>query len=90
MGKINNKFDLESYEKIKDKLDKLTLLKHNKDQNISLTYIIMAPAARINDYVSRATTTKRHFAVDGAKFILKLGAFSKDMQNNLTLHNMKD
>ena len=89
MGRINNKFDLESYEKIKDKLDELTLLKHNKDQNISLTYIIMAPAARINDYVSGATTIKRHFAV-GAKFILKLGAFSKDMQNNLTLHNMTD
>lgn len=89
MGRINNKFDLEKYVKLKEKLDKLTLLKH-EDNKISLTYIILAPKERIRNFIKGATTTKRHFAQDGAKYLLKLGAFSQDLQKNLTLHNMKN
>lgn len=49
----------------------------------------MAPEKLVSDYIENATTTKRHFHVDNnSKFALKLGAFSQDIMQNLTLHNM--
>ncbi len=45
----------------------------------------MAPESHIKDYVKRARDTKKRFTVDGAKFILQLGALSKDPENYLTL-----